>query len=171
MPIGRPLMNDRVRLRSLFLATACALTLAPCAAAADEDGRLGVTIWGVSYHVNSPIDYAPNNWGAGLRYYVSRHVFVEGDALRNSNRGIVLPLSVGGELPVAGIGHACRISAMGAVTVAFYQNMRTGSDYVKWGPVPGVSVRCGHVQPNLIAVLSPTSQVLAALVASVTIRF
>ena len=153
------------------MAIACAVILAPCAAAADDDGRLGVTIWGLSYHINNAIDYEPNNWGAGLRYYVSRHVFVEGDALRNSNRGLVLPISVGGELPVGAIGHACRISAIGAVTVAFYQNIRTDSDYVKWGPVPGVSVRCGHVQPNLIAVLSPSNQLLAALVASVTIRF
>src|SRR3954469_23200022 len=171
MPVGRPLMNDRVRLGSLFLATVCALTLAPCAAAADEDGRLGVTIWGVSYHVSSPIDYPPNNWGAGLRYYVSRHVFVEGDALRNSNRGIVLPLCAGCGRAVAGLGRACRGWGMGAVTVAFYQNIRTGSDYVKWGPVPGVSVRCGRVQPNLIAVLRPSAGLLAALVASVTIRF
>jgi Outer membrane protein beta-barrel domain len=158
-------------LRRVLLAVASAVIVAAPAAAADEDARLGVTIWGVSYHVNDSIDYEPNNWGAGVRYYVSRHVFVEGDALRNSNRGIVLPLSVGAELPVASIGHACRVSAMGAVTVAFYQNLRTNRDYVKWGPVPGVSVRCGHVQPNLIAVLSPTNQVLAALVASVTIRF
>jgi hypothetical protein len=156
---------------TVFLAMTCTVMFAPSAAAADDDGRLGVTIWGVSYHINNAIDYESNNWGAGLRYYVSRHVFVEGDALRNSNRGIVLPVSVGGELPVASIGGSCRISAIGALTVAFYQNIRTASDYVKWGPVPGVSVRCGHVQPNLVAVLSPSHKLLAALVASVTIRF
>jgi hypothetical protein len=125
----------------------------------------------LSYHINKSIDYEANNLGAGLRYYVSRHLFVEGDALRNSNRGIVLPVSFGGELPVASIGGACRISAMGALTVAFYQNLRTSSDYVKWGPVPGVSVRCGHFQPSVIAVLSPSNQLVAAVVASVTLRF
>jgi hypothetical protein len=160
-----------MRPRSVFLAVACAAMLAPSASAADDDGRWGVTIWGLSYHVNTSIDYEPNNWGAGLRYYLSRHVFVEGDALRNSNRGIVLPVSVGGELPLASVGHGCQISAIGALTVAFYQNVRTDSDYVKWGPVPGVAVRCGHVQPNVIAVLRPSAELLAALVASVTIRF
>jgi len=161
----------RMRPRSVFLATACAVLIASSAAAADDDSRWGVTIWGLSYHVNTAIDYEANNWGVGLRYYVSRHVFVEGDALRNSNRGIVVPVSLGGELPVASVGRACRISAIGALTVAFYQNIRTASDYVKWGPVPGVSVRCGHVQPNVIAVLRPSDELLAAVVASVTIRF
>ena len=167
------LMKSRMRLTSVFVAIACAVALAPCAAAADADdtSRLGVTIWGLSYHINNSIDYETNNWGAGLRYYVSRHLFVEGDALRNSNRGIVLPVSFGGELRLASIGDACHVSAMGALTVAFYQNLRTNSDYVKWGPVPGVSVRCGHFQPNVIAVLSPSEHLLAAIVASVTIRF
>jgi hypothetical protein len=161
-----------MRLTPVFVAIACAVALAPSAAAADaDDGRLGVTIWGLSYHVNNAIDYETNNWGAGLRYYVSRHLFVEGDALRNSNRGIVLPVSFGGELRIASIGDACHISAMAAVTVAYYQNLRTASDYVKWGPVPGVSVRCGHFQPNVIAVLSKSDQILAAVVASATIRF
>jgi hypothetical protein len=164
-------MKSRIPITSIFVAIACAITLAPCAAAADDASRLGVTIWGLSYHINKSIDYEANNWGVGLRYYVSRHLFVEGDALRNSNRGIVLPVSVGGELRVASIGEACHLSAMGALTVAFYQNLRTNSDYVKWGPVPGVSIRCGHFQPNVIAVLSPSNQVVAAIVASVTIRF
>lgn len=162
-----------MRVTSILVAGACAVALAPSAAAADADdaGRLGVAIWGLSYHINNSIDYEANNWGAGVRYYVSRQLFVEGDALRNSNRGIVLPVSFGGELPVASIGDACRVSAMGALTVAFYQNRRTNSDYVKWGPVPGVSVRCGRFQPNVIAVLSPSDHLVAAVVASVTIRF
>jgi hypothetical protein len=159
-----------MRPRFVILAMLGAIVTAPSASAADDDSRFGITIWGLSYHVNSSIDYDANNWGAGLRYYVARHVFVEGDALRNSNRGIVLPVSVGGELPIAPVGGGCRVSAIGALTVAFYQNLRTDSDYVKWGPVPGVSVRCGRVQPNVIAVLSPTDKLLAALVASVTIR-
>ena len=165
-------MNN-LRLTSLSVAIACAITVAPCAAAADDnsEGRWGVTIWGLSYHINKSIDYEANNLGAGLRYSVSRHLFVEGDALRNSNRGIVLPVSFGGELRVVSIGDACHISAMAALTVAFYQNLRTNSDYVKWGPVPGVSVRCGHFEPNVIAVLSPSNKLVAAIVASLTIRF
>ncbi len=164
-----------MRLTSVSVAIACAIAFAPCASAADVDGdsegRLGATIWGLSYHINKSIDYEANNWGAGLRYYVSPHLFVEGDALRNSNRGIVLPVSFGGELRVASIGDACHVSAMAALTLAFYQNLRTNSDYVKWGPVPGVSVHCGHFQPNVIAVLSPSNQLVAAVAASLTIRF
>src|SRR5207244_1633602 len=34
----------------------------------DDDPRWGVTIWGLSYHVNKSIDYAADNWGVGLRY-------------------------------------------------------------------------------------------------------
>ena len=168
-------MNKRMRLKTVAVAIACAVALAPCAAAAgaddDSTGRLGVTIWGLSYHINKSIDYEANNWGAGLRYYLSRHLFVEGDALRNSNRGVVLPVSIGGQLRVASIAGGCDISAMAALTAAFYQNLRTNRDYVKWGPVPGVSVRCGHFQPNVIAVLSPSNQLVAAVVASLTIRF
>jgi len=133
--------------------------------------RWGVTIWGVSYHLNDSIDYDQHNWGAGLRYYVWRHVFVEGDALRNSNRGIVLPASIGAELGIGTLFHACDVSAVAALTVAYYQNLRTQSNYIRYGPVPGVSVRCGRIQPSVIAVLSPSHTVLAALVGSLTIRF
>lgn len=162
-----------MRLTSVSIAIVWAVTLAPPAAAADGggNGRLGVTIWGLSYHINKSIDYETNNWGAGLRYYLSRHLFVEADALRNSNRGIVLPVSLGGQLRVASIAGTCDVSAMAALTVAFYQNLRTHSDYVKWGPVPGVSVRCGHLEPNVIVVLSPSNQLVAAVAASFTIRF
>ena len=154
-----------------MVATAC-MALIASAARADEDGlRWGVTFWGLSWHVNQTIDYDEHNWGAGLRYYLNKHVFVEGDALRNSNRGLVLPASVAAELGMGTLFHACHVSAIGALTLAYYQNLRTESDYFKVGPVPGVSFRCGHVQPNAIAVLSPNGPLLAAIVASVTFRF
>ena len=99
----------------------------------------GLSIWGVSYHVDRSIDYDEANLGVGLRYYFTRHLFVEGDVLRNSNRGVVLPVSVGAEIGVGSIGR-CGVAAVAAATVAYYQNPRIESDYVKVGPVPGMAI-------------------------------
>jgi hypothetical protein len=137
----------------------------------DDDRPWGITIWGLSYHVNKSIDYAADNWGLGLRYYVTRHFFVEGDALRNSNRGLVLPVSFGAELGIGTLFHACRVSAVGAATLAYYQNPRTGTNYYKVGPVPGVALSCGRFKTNVVGVLSPSSQPLAAVAASLTVLF
>jgi len=128
----------------------------------------GITVWGLSYHVDQSIDYASANYGAGVRYYVARHVFVEGDVLRNSNRGVVLPASLGVEIPAGSIG-ACRAAVVGAVTLAYYQNLRTESDYFKGGPVPGLSFTCGRFKPNVVVILSPSHQPIAAIAASLTI--
>ena len=91
--------------RVVLLAVACMATLA--SPAAGDETRWGVTVWGVSYHIDRSIDYEEDNWGGGLRYYVARHVFVEGDLLRNSNHGLVVPVSVGGELRMFGVGTRC----------------------------------------------------------------
>src|SRR5580765_174317 len=128
-------------LRRLSLVLTFIAALASPAQAEDGEMRWGVTIWGLSYHTNKSIDYDEGNWGLGLRYYFHRHVFVEGDVLRNSNRGLVLPASAGVEFGMGTLG-ACKVSAMGALTVAYYQNPRTESNYFKVGPVPGVSFRC-----------------------------
>ncbi len=138
---------------------------------ADQARRWGMTIWGLSYHVNKSIDYAGDNWGLGLRYYIKpRHFFVEADALRNSNRGLVLPVSVAGEIGVGAIG-ICHFSALAALTAAYYQNPRRNLDQVKWGPVPGMTVGCGRFKTNLLVILSPSSPPLAAIAASLTILF
>jgi hypothetical protein len=155
--------------RRALLALVClAWFAAPARADDDPVARWGITIWGLSWHRNDAIDYDEHNWGAGLRYYLRPHLFVEGDVLRNSNRGIVVPASIGFELGIGSIG-ACHLSAVGAAAVAYYQNLRTNADEIKVGPVPGLSVRCGRVQPNVIAVLSPSRNLLAAVVGSVTI--
>src|SRR5262249_22340440 len=97
----------------------------------DQARRWGMTIWGLSYHINKNIDYAAGNWGLGLRFYIKpRHFFVEADALRNSNRGLVLPISAGAEIGVGTIG-LCRFSALAALTAAYYQNPRRNLDQVK----------------------------------------
>jgi hypothetical protein len=138
---------------------------------ADDDGdrRWGISIWGLSYHVDRKIDYDKANVGLGLRFYLTRYVFVEGDALRNSNRGITLPASVGIELGIGSVSPACRLSVVGASTIAYYQNLRTETDYFKVGPVPGLAVTCARVKTNVIAILGPSRQLLAALAVSLTI--
>jgi hypothetical protein len=159
---------------SLVLLTVIGLLPSP-AAAQDQDGqpprRWGMTIWGASYHINDSIDYAANNWGLGVRYYIKpRHFFVEGDALRNSNRGLVLPVSAGAEIGVGTIG-ICHFSALAALTAAYYQNPRKNLDQVKWGPVPGMTIGCGRFKTNVLVILSPSNQPLAAIAASLTILF
>jgi hypothetical protein len=138
---------------------------------ADDDGdlRWGISLWGLSYHVNRTIGYDKVNPGLGLRFYLNRYVFLEGDALRNSNRGITLPASVGIELGIGSLPPPCRPSAVGALTIAYYQNLRTKTDYFKVGPVPGMAVTCARVKTNVVAILSPSRHPLAALAGSLTI--
>src|SRR5688572_25262261 len=76
----------------------------PALAAEDPDKRLGIAIWGLSYHIDHEIDFDGANVGLGLRYYVHRLVFVEVDALRNSNGGLAVPVSAGLDLKVASLG-------------------------------------------------------------------
>jgi hypothetical protein len=145
----------------------------PSAASADDaqDQRWGVTIWGLSYHVNQSIDYAAGNYGLGLRFYpVKQHLFIEADALRNSNRGLVVPLSIGAEFGIAHIA-ACRLGGIAAFTAAYYDNPRKDLTEIKVGPVPGVSFGCGHFKTNVVAVLSKSEHPLAAIAASLTILF
>jgi len=160
-------------LRWRVLATAALIAACPISALADadQDQRWGVTLWGLSYHVNKSIDYAAGNYGLGLRFYpVKQHLFIEADALRNSNRGLVAPLSVGAEFGIARIS-ACRIGGIAAFTAAYYDNRRTDVTDVKFGPVPGVSVGCGRFKTNVLAILSKSERPLAAITASLTILF
>ena len=142
----------------------------------------GISIWGVSYHTNRRTDFEKANWGLGLRYSarprwrwlgdeVDNRVFVEADALRNSNRGIVLPLSAGLEYRIARIAHRCGLFAVGAFTVAYYENPIMETTQIKYGPVPGVAIGCGRLKFNTSAVLSASRVPLAALVGSMTILF
>jgi hypothetical protein len=146
-----------------------------------EGHEWGVSIWGLSYHVDRSVGYNEDNWGLGLRYSPrpqwrwlgknqENRVFLEFDALRNSNRGLVLPLSAGVEIDMATVAR-CKIFAVGALTVAYYQKPAIDTTEVKFGPVPGVAVGCGRVKVNLIAVLRHSSEPLAALAASLTLGF
>jgi hypothetical protein len=107
--------------------------------------------------------------GLGLRYYFNHRVFVEVDALRNSNRGLALPASAGLDFKIATLGRACNLYGVAAGTVVYYQNRRTEREYVKVGPVPGVTLGCGRLKTNAIVVLRASHQPIAVVAASLTI--
>jgi hypothetical protein len=140
-------------------------------ARADEppDKRWGISLWGLSYHFDHEIDFNGANVGLGVRYYFNHRVFVEADALRNSNRGLAVPVSAGLDFKVASLGQACSLYAVAAGTVVYYQNARTERDYFRAGPVPGVTLGCGRVKTNAIIVLKPSRQPIAVIAASLTI--
>jgi hypothetical protein len=155
--------------RAALLAVAI---LAALPAPARAQGQWGVSIWGLSYHVDRSVDYDEHNWGLGLRYYFKPDkYFVEADALRDSNRGLVVPLSAGAEFRMAPLPAGCRLFGVAALTAAYYQYGSTDTSVIKFGPVPGVAIGCGHVKANIMAVLRKSSEPLAALTASVTIVF
>ena len=157
-------------MRIVTLAVVGALA-APATARAD-DGHWGIALWGLSYHVDRSVDYNEDNWGLGLRYYVKPDkYFVEFDALRNSNRGLVLPLSAGAEFRIAPLPAGCKLFAVAALTLAYYQYPNRNTTDIKFGPVPGVAIGCGHLKGNVMAVLRKSSEPLAALTASLTIVF
>ena len=151
------------------LATLAAGFSSPALAAEDPDQRWGISIWGLSYHVDDAIDFNEANVGLGLRYYVNRLVFAEVDALRNSNGGLAVPVSAGLDLKVAALGQACNLYAVAAGAVVYYQNRRTEREYFRAGPVPGVTLGCGRVKTNAIVVLKPSRQPVSVIVASLTI--
>ena len=60
---------------------------------------------------------------------------------------------------------------MAALTAAYYQFPEKQTTEVKFGPVPGMTIGCGHLKANVMAVLRKSSEPLAALTASLTIVF
>ena len=149
-----------------------ALLLARPSPARAQDHRWGIAIWGLSYHVDRSVDYDEHNWGLGLRYYFKPDkFFAEIDALRDSNRGLVVPLSAGAEFPIVPLPVGCKLFAVAALAAAYYQYPNRGTADIKFGPVPGVTIGCGHVKTNIMAVLRKSSEPLAAVTASLTIVF
>jgi hypothetical protein len=146
------------------------------------DQHWGISIWGLSYHVDRTIDYDENNWGLGIRYYnrpqwrwlgraEDSRLFLEVDALRNSHGGLVLPLSVGLDYQVMSFSDCCKVLAVAAFTVAYYQNRREDASELKFGPGPALTLTLGHVRTNMVIVLRPQKAPLAAIVGSLTIVF
>lgn len=157
-------------MKRLLVLAALLATQLPSTLLADEDRhrRFGISIWGLSYHVDDDVDFDEANVGLGIRYYFSRRFFFEVDGLRNSNGGLAVPVSAGFDFRFATIGR-CALYAVAAGTVVYYQNQRTGVDYVKAGPVPGVTFGCGRVKTNAIVVLRGDRQPVAVIAASLTI--
>jgi hypothetical protein len=83
----------------------------------------------------------------------------------------VLPASLGLEFRIAPLPAGCKLSGVAALTAAYYQYPNQDRTDFKIGPVPGVTVGCGRVKANMIAVLRKSSEPLAALTASLTIMF
>ena len=155
---------------AISLLVVALVVLLPSRARAED--RWGISIWGLSYHVDRSVDYNEDNWGLGLRYYLKPdRYFVEFDALRNSNRGLVLPLSAGAEFRMAPLPAGCKLLGVAALTVAYYQYPSRNVTEIKVGPVPGIAIGCGRVKGNIMAVLRKSSEPLAALTASLTIGF
>lgn len=173
MPDGidclRRLFSDGPKRLLVALAILVTGFASPAVAAEDPDQRWGISIWGLSYHIDHATDFDEANVGLGLRYYVNRLVFVEVDALRNSNGGLAVPMSVGLDLKVASLGQACKLYAVAAGAVVYYQNRRTEREYFRAGPVPGVTLGCGRVKTNAIVVLKASHQPVSVIVASLTI--
>jgi hypothetical protein len=164
------------------LLAAVALLLAWPSTTRADDQSWGITIWGLSYHTDRDADYNELNWGLGLRYYHrpewkwlgtsgDNRVFLEGDALRDSNRGLMIPISAGVEYRIAPLPAGCKLFAVGAFTVAYYRYATRDSAVIKFGPVPGVVIGCGRLKTNVEVILRPSSSPLAALTASWTIVF
>jgi hypothetical protein len=82
-----------------------------------------------------------------------------------------MPLSAGVEYEIVTLSEGCKLFAVGALTVAYYQNLREDAAQIKFGPVPGLTLSWGHTRTNLVLVLRSSHEVLAAIVGSLTIVF
>jgi hypothetical protein len=143
---------------------------------------LGVDVWGLSYHLNHhDFHYNDTNLGGGLRCYErpdwrvlgrrkDTQLFVQADALVDSHRGILFPVSVGVETRVANVSNTFTLFAEGALTLAYYGRAASdGASQLRWGPVPALVLGCGRAKINGMFVPSPSREVLAAVAASLTI--
>ncbi len=159
----------------------------PASASADDGkdqicGTWAINAWGLSYHIRQNGDYSDANLGAGVRCYARPHWWVPGrnrdnrllveiDTLRNSHKGLIVPASAGAEFKLASFRERCGVFVMGVLTFAYYDNPDRKTDYIKWGPVPGVAVGCGKWRPSVIFVPSHSRQVIAVITTSMTFVF
>jgi hypothetical protein len=152
----------------------------------DHDGlcrQMSLNLWGLSYHPDRTKGYNEQNWGAGFSCYThpnipwllgsgrDNHLVIEGDAMLNSWRGLMVPLSLAGNWKLKTFSGGCKLYAITALTVAYYNNPTTNISEVDWGPVPGISLGCGAVRTNMMLVPSASRVPLAVAIASMSIVF
>lgn len=145
--------------------------------------QFSVNLWGLSFHPDRSKDYNEHNWGAGLSCYArpeipwllgrdrDNQLVFEGDAMLNSWRGVMVPVSIGTNYRVKTFSGGCKLYVVAALTVAYYNNPVRNVSEVDWGPIPGVSLGCGNIRTNMMLVPSASKVPLAVAIASMSIVF
>ncbi len=145
--------------------------------------QMSLNLWGLSYHPDRGKDYNEQNWGAGFSCYTRPNIpwllgrggdnrlVIEGDAMLNSWRGLMVPLSLGANWKVKTFSSGCKLYVVTALTVAYYNNPIKNVSEIDWGPIPGVSLGCGAVRTNMMLVPSASKVPLAVAIASMSIVF
>jgi hypothetical protein len=145
--------------------------------------QMSLNLWGLSYHPDRTKGYNEQNWGVGFSCYThpdipwllgrggDNRLVVEGDAMLNSWRGLMVPLSIGANWRIKTFSDGCKLYFVTAMTVAYYNHPQTGVSEVDWGPIPGVSIGCGKVRTNMMLVPSASRVPLAVAIASMSIVF
>ena len=145
--------------------------------------QYGLNLWGLSFHPDRSKEYNEHNWGAGFSCYTrpdipwllgrgqDNRLVLEADAMLNSWRGIMVPVSIGTNYRVKTFSGGCKLYVVAALTVAYYDNPIRNTSEVDWGPIPGVSLGCGNVRTNMMLVPSASKVPLAVAIASMSIVF
>ena len=146
--------------------------------------NVSLNLWGLSYHPDRTKGYNEQNWGAGVSCYSHPNIpwllgtgrdnrlVLEGDAMINSWRGLIVPVSIGANYRVKAFAGGCKLYAVAALTAAYYSNPVTNISRVDVGPIPGVSLGCGGIRTNMMFVPSTSSKApLAVAIASMSIVF
>lgn len=152
----------------------------------EHDGvcrQMSLNLWGLSYHPDRSKGYNEQNWGAGFSCYSRPNIpwllgrdrdntlVFEGDAMVNSWRGLMVPLSLAANYRIKTFSGGCKLYFVAAMTVAYYNKPTTNVSEVDWGPIPGVSMGCGNIRTNMMLVPSASRVPLAVAVASMSIVF
>jgi hypothetical protein len=145
--------------------------------------QMSLNLWGLSYHPDRSKGYNEQNWGAGFSCYThpdipwllgkgqDNRLVIQGDALLNSWRGLMVPLSIGANWRIKTFSDGCKLYFVTAMTVAYYNHPDTGVSEVDWGPIPGVSIGCGRIRTNMMLVPSASRVPLAVAIASMSFVF
>ena len=145
--------------------------------------EMSLNLWGLSYHPDRTKGYNEQNWGAGFSCYShpdipwllgkgsDNRLVIEGDAMLNSWRGLMVPLSVAANWKMKTFASGCKLYFVTAMTVAYYNDPVKNVSEVDWGPIPGVAFGCGTVRTNMMLVPSASKVPLSVAVASLSFVF